>query len=180
MNGEQIKQVHSTESTKYRDEREQNQAASRQTDSDRFNIQTSSRFKQRVYRTEVDKRADSDRQQIRQNKLISDRQHIHTQTRAVSQMQTLPAQTIFDAEKKQKTRRKPERLQKHKLEGLGNGGLVVDCLDRLRDNQIKVLEKLRLLNGLVVDSSVVVREKEEYVVDIDSYQGCGLPASFGY
>ncbi|GJW96587.1 hypothetical protein Tco_0178395 [Tanacetum coccineum] len=43
------------------------------------------------------------------------------------------------------------------------------CLDRLRSNQMKDVEKLRLLNGLVVDSEAVVREKEEYAIDIDGY-----------
>ncbi|GKE02925.1 hypothetical protein Tco_1390908, partial [Tanacetum coccineum] len=56
-----------------------------------------------------------------------------------------------------------------KLEGLANGGLYVGCLDCLRSNQMKDVEKLRLLNGMVVDSEAVVREKEEYAIDIDGY-----------
>ncbi|GKB06597.1 hypothetical protein Tco_0834830, partial [Tanacetum coccineum] len=53
------------------------------------------------------------------------------------------------------------------LEHLGNGGLFVDRLDRLRDYQMKDLEKLRLLNILLVGSNVALHEKEEYVVDMD-------------
>ncbi|GJR85464.1 hypothetical protein Tco_0209475 [Tanacetum coccineum] len=49
------------------------------------------------------------------------------------------------------------------LERAGDSGFYVDHLDHLRDNQMKDLEKLRL----VADSEVVVHEMDEYTFHVD-------------
>ncbi|GJT88507.1 hypothetical protein Tco_1070224 [Tanacetum coccineum] len=61
--------------------------------------------------------------------------------------------------KRRKLITEPERAR--------DSGYFVDHLDRLRGNQIKDIEKLRLVNRLVVDSEVAVREMDEYAFGID-------------
>ncbi|GKD28092.1 hypothetical protein Tco_1234306 [Tanacetum coccineum] len=47
--------------------------------------------------------------------------------------------------------------------------LALDYVDYLKSMQMKELEKLRILNGLLVDSGTCVRERETYVLDMDGY-----------
>ncbi|GJS86097.1 hypothetical protein Tco_0752638 [Tanacetum coccineum] len=53
------------------------------------------------------------------------------------------------------------------LEMAGDIGYFMDHLDCLRDNQMIDLEKLRLVNRLVIDSKVAVGQKDEYAFHVD-------------
>ncbi|GKB63988.1 hypothetical protein Tco_0920174, partial [Tanacetum coccineum] len=65
------------------------------------------------------------------------------------------------------------------LQVLSNRGVALDYVDRLKSIQMKELEKLRILNGLLVDSGTCVPEREAYVLDIDGFSTASTSVSTG-
>ncbi|GJR83907.1 hypothetical protein Tco_0154692 [Tanacetum coccineum] len=78
---------------------------------------------------------------------------------------------ILLASTKKDTAERIVKCQKfiEQLQVLSNCGVALDYVGRLKSIQMKELEKLRILNGLLVDSGTCVREREAYVLDMDGY-----------